>query len=97
MDKDQVIGRLFEETCPAVIITDNGFFVVQLTTGPPGHKMAQGAQDQTLNNCVTSASCYHVSLCSVKVPDYKELCSIDVPANPLYRTIAYCQGAANGC
>lgn len=43
MDKDQVVGHLFEETCPAVIITDNGLFVVKLTTGPPGHKMAQRA------------------------------------------------------
>lgn len=64
MDED--VGHLFEETCPAVIITDNGFFVVELTTGPPGHKIAQ-------NNRVTSTSCYQVSLCRIKAPDYNEL------------------------
>jgi hypothetical protein len=42
-DKDRIVRYLFEVTCPAVIITDNGFFVVKLTTQPPGHKRLQGA------------------------------------------------------
>lgn len=87
---DEVVGHLFEETCPAVIITDNGFFVVELTTGPPGHKMAQ-------NNRVTSTSCYQVVIkfrfVELKYPTTMNyLFIIDVPANPLYRAVAYCQG-----
>lgn len=37
--QDLVVCYLFEDTCPDVVINDNGFFVVKLTTQPPGRKV----------------------------------------------------------
>lgn len=38
VDKE-IVQCLFEDTCPDVIITDNGVFVVKLPSQTPGHEI----------------------------------------------------------
>lgn len=90
------IGHLFEETCPAVIITDNGFFVVKLNN--PGHLGIKWPNEPRIRLKTTVLPVFGVIMflfVELKYPTNRNcallMCWPHPLTNFLYRAIAYFQ------